>query len=173
MREPRNMEGALAPLFDRLSTGRGGLINGSGGNGGRDQGRIIDRRALRASVLEEISRLLNTRSSPVAAIAESARGSVLDYGLPETTSLTAVSEADQRTLADSIAKRMAAFEPRLSDVRVTIGPMGENARGVSAVMTAMLRIGSVYEPVTFPLTISRDTQRIGHTPGMTADSIAG
>ena len=166
MAEPRTIEGAPAPLFDRLS----GL---SAGFKGSHATRILDRRLLCASVLDELTRLLNTRSSPVPAIAQGARGTVLDYGVPDVSSLAAVSEPDQRFTADAIEKRVAAYEPRLRDVRVSVDRSLSVMGGIGIVLTASLRIGPVYEPVTFPISINRESHRPGLQPAVTADSILG
>lgn len=139
--EPRAMEGAPAPLFDRLSMGTG---------------RMLDRLSLRASVLRELTSLLNTRSC-----AEGARGTVLDYGVPDISALAASSEPDQRFVAEIIEKRVAAYEPRLRDIRVTIDRLSASSSCVGVLLTASLRIGPVYEPVTFPISIRRESQRAG------------
>ena len=156
--EPRTIEGAPAPLFDRLSTGTG---------------RMLDRRSLRASVLHELTNLLNTRSCSEPAVAEGARGTVLDYGVPDISALAASSEPDQRFVAEIIEKRVAAYEPRLRDIRVTIDRPSAGSSRVGVFLTASLRIGPVYEPVTFPISIRRENQRAGVAATATADSIAG
>jgi type VI secretion system protein ImpF len=155
------MEGAPAPLFDRLSIGT------------TRTERMLDRRSLRASVLRELTSLLNTRSCAEPAVAEGARGTVLDYGVPDISALAASSEPDQRFVAEIIEKRVAAYEPRLRDIRVTIDRPSAASSRVGVFLTASLRIGPVYEPVTFPISIRRENQRAGVAATATAESIAG
>lgn len=147
MREPRNIEGALSPLFDRLS--------GKESVGREDASlRILDRRALRKSVLDDVLRLLNSRSTPERETPPGAGGTVLDYGIPDFSWATPTSELDGQRLAEMIARKVAAYEPRLTDVRAAVTNVGV-PKGMTVSLTACLRVGSVYEPVTFPLTVAR------------------
>ena len=59
-------------------------------------------------------------------------------------------------LALLIARKVAVHEPRLTNVRATVtSPAG--SRGVAVCLSASLRAGSILEPVTFPLTIDRNS----------------
>lgn len=153
MREPRTIEGSPVPLFDRLS--------------GRDPGRrdaapaprILDRRSLLRSVQDDVSRLLNSRSAPERDPATGAAGTVLDYGIPDFSTVTPSSEAELQRLAALIARKVASYEPRLVNVRVAVTSPA-NSRAVMMSLTASLRIGSVNEPVTFPLIIDRSCIRM-------------
>lgn len=84
------------------------------------------------------------------------QGTVLGYGLPDFSALAPASSEDRRRLGDAIAQRIAAYEPRLCEVRVTVDPPAGNPTVLAGVIEASLRVGSVYEPVSFHVTMDRD-----------------
>ena len=141
MSEPRPIRGSPLPLFDRLAQGYDALEE-------VPAGRILDAQRLRESVRQDLLRLLNTRASRRGA-AQSAGGTVLDYGVPDFSALSPASDSDRNCLAKAIAERISAHEPRLRDVRVVVGPDAASPRSVEGVIVASLVIGEVYEPVTF------------------------
>jgi type VI secretion system lysozyme-like protein len=112
--------------------------------------------ALRASVRDELARLLNTRSFPSGAGSDLVQGTVLGYGLPDFSASAPASSEDRQRLGDAIAERIAAYEPRLCEVRVTLDPLAGNPTAVAGVIEASLRVGSVYEPVAFQMTMDRE-----------------
>jgi type VI secretion system protein ImpF len=66
--------------------------------------------------------LLNTRQPPMPQLQSypAAKASVINYGLPDITSLGLMSAADHRTLRMAIEQCLRNFEPRLTDVHVTL-----------------------------------------------------
>ena len=88
-----------------------------------------------------------------------AEKTVLDYGLPDFSFLTPASDADRNLLAQGIAARIAAHEPRLCNVRVAIGPDPASPKSVLGVIVASLVVGTVYQPVTFHMALD-----LGSTP---------
>ena len=147
MREPRPIRGSPLPLFDRLSERPSEL------SGDRNADRILDAPALRESVRQDLLRLLNTRATLRGVILQLAEGTVLDYGLPDLSSLTPASDEDRNLLARSVAARISAHEPRLRNVRVVITPHPTSPRSVQGAIMASLLIGQVYEPVTFHISM--------------------
>ena len=83
-------------------------------------------------------------------------GTVLDYGVPDLAPLSPANESDQLRLAEMLAQRIAAYEPRLRDVRVVLAPSSESPVALQGRVVASLRVGSVYEPVSFLLAINSD-----------------
>jgi type VI secretion system protein ImpF len=145
VREPRPVRGTPVPLFDRL-------VGGSPESPITPAySRVLPARALRDSVLLDVSRLLNTRCGLRGALRELAKGTVLDYGLPDFSALSAASEGDLKFLAQSIASQITAYEPRLRNVSVVLLPHASNPKAVQGVIDASLLIGKVYEPVTFQI----------------------
>ncbi len=144
-REPRAVRGARALLFDRL-------VDEHPESAEEAQSlRVLGRDALRESVRRELARLLNTRSPRPEAFTSGEELTVLDYGVPDFSHLTAASPDDRRNLADILAKAIAAFEPRLRQVQVILEqPPGGETRLVGHIH-AMLEVGTVKEPISFPL----------------------
>jgi type VI secretion system protein ImpF len=154
MTEPRPVRGARAPLFERLADSEPDSI--------RDAAplRVHAQAGLRESVRRDLARFLNTRASfnPAYRLAE---GTVLDYGIPDLSAFTPESEDDRRRLAALLAARIAAHEPRLTNVRVAFHPPSGSPVALKGVIHASLRIGSVVEPVYFPLAIDHQSQAEG------------
>jgi type VI secretion system lysozyme-like protein len=139
-KQPKPVQGARIPLFERLTdlhpieaTETVPL-------------RIYTLEQLADSVRREVARLLNTRS-----LAKDRNGSVLDYGLPDFSWMSAASGDDRRLLADTIARKIAAFEPRLTQVRVTLDRDPSDPRRLVGSINAILLTETLREPVSFPL----------------------
>ena len=156
MRDPKKVEGGRALLFERLA--------GASGPRGEEEGarpfRIHEGAALKESVARELRRLLNTRSN----LPLDSRGgelSVIDYGLPDFSSLSALSGDDRERLSALVTRAVAAFEPRLRDVRVTAERPSDarakderprsNDRALILRLDATLVVGEHPEPVSFSL----------------------
>src|ERR1700723_1467744 len=108
---PTLVAGLAAPLFDRFIKDR-------------DDSRIVepyriqDLPLLLESIQKEIGNLLNTRIPPrrppaISWEPVSEPQTVLDYGLPAFSALSAASSWALKLLSESITGRIAAFEPRL------------------------------------------------------------
>lgn len=121
MRQPKPIAGARALLFDRLVD-----LHPDADEGERPL-RILNREQLKASVQRELERLLNTRCSlPLHRLAEAER-SVINYGIPDFSSLSPHNQDDQALIASIIGQTIAAFEPRLRQVRVEVESIGGSA----------------------------------------------
>jgi type VI secretion system protein ImpF len=107
-------------------------------------------------VREEVSRLLNTRCSS----REDRNGTVIDYGLPDFSWMSASSETDRQTLAATIKHKITCFEPRLMEVHVTIQRDETNPRAVLGVLEGVLLVSTVREPVSFPLLAYKQTGEV-------------
>jgi len=79
-------------------------------------------RFFRDALKRDLEWLLNTRQPPVPAIADypGAKASVINFGLPDISSLGLNSAADHRALRLAIETCLRNYEPRLMDVRVTL-----------------------------------------------------
>jgi type VI secretion system protein ImpF len=132
------------------------------------QSRAQGLRQMKQSVRRDLEWLLNARqSSPVTSHAEHAdssssssgttsapvahelQSSLIFYGLPDFSSASTLSVADQRRISRAIETAVAKFEPRLSDVAVTLLPIRENERALRFRIDARLRVEPAPEPVTF------------------------
>jgi len=144
MREPRPIRGARTPLFERLTD------LDPENTSEPEPARVLNRAALRESVRRELSWLLNTRSPMNSA----RTGTILDYGIPGFTWLSPASGQDRELVGEAIATKVAAFEPRLRDVRVSMEANPANPRAIVGRLEAMLVVEMIAEPVSFPLSIS-------------------
>jgi len=150
MRDPKPVAGGRALLFERLADAEPRSPEEEA-----QPFRVLDVRALKESVRRELSRLLNTRRHPRAG--GGGEMTVLDYGLPDFSSLSAGSGDDQRRLAAAVAAAVAAFEPRLRDVRVRVERVAGADRALALRVEAVLSVGLVAEPVSFPVLVRART----------------
>lgn len=133
-----------APLLDRL------VGHPHRPFGGRHPSHTLTREGLRESVRKELETLLTTRSSLPAARLLERELTVLDYGIPDLSDFSATNVEDQARLAAVIAKAVAAFEPRLREVRVAAGGYDETSRSLSLTISGTLVVDAWREPVSFP-----------------------
>jgi type VI secretion system protein ImpF len=79
-------------------------------------------RYFKEALKRDLEWLLNTRQPPLPELAEypAAKASIINFGLPDITSLGLSSASDHRRLRLAIEACLRNFEPRLMDVRVTL-----------------------------------------------------
>ncbi|HUX27207.1 MAG TPA: type VI secretion system baseplate subunit TssE [Terracidiphilus sp.] len=79
-------------------------------------------RFFRDALKRDLEWLLNTRQPPLPQLASwpAAKASVINFGLPDISSLGLSSASDQRSLRLAIETCLRNFEPRLTDVHVTL-----------------------------------------------------
>jgi type VI secretion system protein ImpF len=158
VREPKPIRGAKALLFERLVDENPAVQREA------QPFRIYDVAGVRASVERELIRLLNTRCPlPASAVDERDR-TVLDYGIPDFAYMAASSGTDVQQLARILERTIAAYEPRLKEVHVSLEPASRNNAGVVGTISGILVVGSVNEPVSFPVEASmrRGEVILGH-----------
>lgn len=108
-------------------------------------------RQLKESIKRDLEQLLNTRQSGdwLPAELKELNNSLAAYGLPDFSSVSIKSPAEQNRLRRALEAAIAIFEPRLEDVNVTLLPIGELQRSLHFRIDARLRIEPAPEPVTF------------------------
>lgn len=111
--------------------------------------RTLGRAGLRESVRQELVRLLNTRCPIPAHRLGGRERSVVDYGVPDFSGLSARSYEDRGRLAETLRQAVVAFEPRLAEVRVRLEPVPGDDLTLAGRIEALLRTGAVPEPVSF------------------------
>ncbi len=137
---------AATPLFDRL------VDSETWSHHEVPPRRTLDRDGLRESVRRDLERLLNTRSPlPADQLAQHQR-TVIDYGIPALPGFAPPNPDDRLRLAAVVEAAVAAFEPRLHRLRVTVEETAEH-RALAVRIDADLVLGTVTEPVTFPVLI--------------------
>lgn len=117
--------------------------------------RAYELQALIDSVLRELQCLLNTRLPVAAGRSDESTQTILNFGLPDFSLLNAASPGDREALAALIEVKIAAFEPRLRQVRVTLDADSSNRSRVTGTMRGMLQTASFSEPVSFPVVLGR------------------
>ncbi|HKC64375.1 MAG TPA: type VI secretion system baseplate subunit TssE [Pyrinomonadaceae bacterium] len=162
MADSRNTGGARALLFERL-------VDTEPDQKESPPFRVLSRQELRKSVSRELGQLLNSRCpTPLQLIGEEER-TVINYGLPDFTSLSPQSADDRRLIASIIAQTITAFETRLRNVRVTAEYFEDDERKLyisveaDLVTDAVIEIRSYpefssrVEPVSFPIVLNNRT----------------
>jgi type VI secretion system protein ImpF len=152
MRDPKPIEGGRALLFERLTD-----ESPRSPEGEARPFRVHEREELKESVRRELARLLNTRCSVPSHLLGARERTVLDYGIPDFSSLSALSGDDQNRLASIVAQTVAAFEPRLRDVRVRVERVRPEDRALVLRVEAALAVGTHAEPVSFPVLVRART----------------
>jgi type VI secretion system protein ImpF len=124
---------------------------------------IVDQvRETREAIRRDLEALLNTRRCPTAppnALGE-LRDALVSYGVEGVVSANLVTDESKLRLARAIERRIALFETRLSDVRVTIlknRTAGERALRMR--IQATFRLHDGMPPISFESTIDPSTQR--------------
>jgi type VI secretion system lysozyme-like protein len=142
MKLPRVTEGARVLLFDRLDNRALSPAETAGL-------KILDRDGLRESVRRELFRLLNTRCATPTNLIGGVERSVVNYGIPDFSSMSPSSSEDQKRRAVIIGQTISAFEPRLAQVRVNVDSYLETEHTLFVRIDAMLVVQSITEPVSF------------------------
>jgi type VI secretion system lysozyme-like protein len=142
------IEGARPPLFDRLRATVSQEEPLPLGAYRRDE--------LYASLRRELTGLLNTRSpTPLERFAVDDL-TVLDYGVPDLTSLHPQSAVDRGRLEALLSRAIATFEPRLREVRVEVQPLPGRSEGLRASAQAVLHVGRLVEPILISAVVAGD-----------------
>lgn len=79
-------------------------------------------RYFKEALKRDLEWLLNTRQPPMPELAgyELAKASTINYGLPDISAMGLNSASDNRRLRLSVETCLRNYEPRLTDVRVTL-----------------------------------------------------
>ena len=138
--QPHKIDGLRVPLFDRFVDSAPELQKE------HTPMRVYGRAEVSMSIARDLDRLLNTRRAPAPALPEL---SVLDYGVPDFSHVSAADEAECRNLAETIRVAIQAFEPRLEEPSVVFEPDPSDVRSLLAHISGKVRLGRHPEPVTF------------------------
>lgn len=108
-------------------------------------------RRYRNAVLRDLEWLLNTRKSTtvVPDALHELQASVFSFGLPDTSSLSADDSEARQALVRQVEQAIRRFEPRLSEVRVSLAPGDEAERLIHFTIEAILKMDPNPERVVF------------------------
>lgn len=118
---------------------------------------------LKTNLLRDLEKLLNTRASGERLGPEhvEVERSIFTYGLPDFASLSAEAAATPTRLLRAIEKEIEHFEPRLSDVRLSLGePADGVTRRMTFVIEATLRLDPEPERIEFDTVLEMDSGQI-------------
>jgi type VI secretion system protein ImpF len=118
----------------------------------------LDKQGLKQSIRREMGRLLNTRC-PIPLASPSEERTVINYGIPDFSSLSPNSNDHRSKLENWIRDAIVSYEPRLVDVRVIVEPPPRGERTLIARIDAKLQLETVREPVAFSVVMKRDAAR--------------
>jgi type VI secretion system protein ImpF len=141
--------GGNTPLFDRLRLK--GFVSPAGQSA---ESRLSD---IEASIYKELQSLTLSRSRlSIEQFLKTARLTVLDWGLPDLTGLSAERSEDRDLCARVVVRAIEAFEPRLSKPTVEIAAFRQGRDICRFSLAAELRLGTIRERLIFNLGIDGD-----------------
>jgi type VI secretion system protein ImpF len=130
-------------------------------------GRGDPMRELKASLCRDLTALLNTRRAEQdfdAAFEESAN-SILTFGIMDFTAFNLRNRIDQETVRLSIERSIRRFEPRLTNVSVTVEDTDPARPMLRFEISAVIRINGYSEDVYFDAALYRDSRRVSVSGG--------
>lgn len=108
-------------------------------------------RYFKEALKRDLEWLLNTRQPPIPELVEYplAKASVINFGLPDITSLGLSSASDHGRLRKAIEVCLRNFEPRLMDVRVTLEGSDTTERRLRFHIEGNMKLDPAPEEVSF------------------------
>ncbi|MBV9294269.1 MAG: type VI secretion system baseplate subunit TssE [Acidobacteriaceae bacterium] len=118
-------------------------------------------RSLKESLCRDLTALLNTRRAEedFDPSFDEPTNSLLTFGIADFTSLNLTNGADQERLRRSVERAIRQFEPRLTQVSVTLHEPNTANPVLRLHIEAILKIGLRREPVLFSAALARDLRR--------------
>jgi type VI secretion system protein ImpF len=124
--------------------------------------RGISLQQLRESVASDLEDLLNSRMALLDGVIDDfslAKQSVLQFGIIDFVGLSTANPIDRDKICQSIKQSIAAHEPRLKQVKVTMLFDGHNMGALSLSIQAYLDIQPLFEPVILDVLLKPTTQQ--------------
>lgn len=113
---------------------------------------------LRESVQSDLQALLNTRVRFLTppSVSDEVQDTVLNYGLPDMTTLSLVSEQGRRDFSGWIERTIRRYEPRFKNVTVTVGDR-HRQRGFRKSEGFVFRVDAILYADPAPESVSFDS----------------
>lgn len=149
--------GTLAPLFDRIIDDRMETSRGS---------QLLTANELKASIVHEISVILNTRCTVRRIIYEDHIETIPLFGLPDFfgledwSDLGAGSTQDWAKAARFLETAIQAAEPRLTNIRVTVEAYDPLTQTLSTRVYGSVKENHEIKEFNFPLTLSHKSSDV-------------
>jgi type VI secretion system protein ImpF len=124
-------------------------------------------REFKAGLCRDLTALLNTRraNKDFDVVYAEATNSLLTFGITDFTAYNLKSETDQDQVRRSIERAIRQFEPRLTQVEVSVGKPDPLRPVLQFQIAALMRIEPAAEPVVFDATLQRESRRIAVSGG--------
>ncbi|MGA7316814.1 MAG: type VI secretion system baseplate subunit TssE [Silvibacterium sp.] len=108
-------------------------------------------RYYKEALKRDLEWLLNTRQPPIPELVEYplAKASVINFGLPDITSLGLSSASDHGRLRKAIEICLRNFEPRLMDIRVTLESSDMTDRRLRFHIEGNMKLDPAPEEISF------------------------
>lgn len=108
-------------------------------------------RYFKDALKRDLEWLLNTRQPPIPSLVDYplARAATLNYGLPDISSMGLTSASDNRRLRLAIEASLRNYEPRLSDVRVTLERSDTTERRLRFHIEGSMKLDPAPEEISF------------------------
>jgi type VI secretion system protein ImpF len=108
-------------------------------------------RYFKETLKRDLEWLLNTRQPPISEICDYplAKASTINYGLPDISAMGLNSASDNRRLRQSIETCLKNYEPRLTDVRVTLERGDTAERRIRFHIEGSMKLDPAPEEVSF------------------------
>lgn len=154
-KEPKMTSGATTPFFDRL------IDHHPESEWDDNYESFLDYKSLIASIMREVSFILNTRRGARQAFYNEVEDDSVYFGLPalfgfnDFQSFDALSTTDRRKVTTLCEKSITMFEPRLKEVTVTVGAYNVQTQSLEITVSGLLRLENRLERVQFPVNIDR------------------
>ena len=111
--------------------------------------KTLTRKQLRASVMRDVSWLMNTRTPLGGEDYDERELTVVDYGIPDFGSYSPENYKHKKLMAKRIARAIEIFEPRLQNVRVEFEKSMPDEKTLRYSIDADLVVDAVREPFSF------------------------
>lgn len=150
MRQKIN-RGTPAPLFDRIVDDKNGISSPS---------NLLNADELRASIIQELSLVLNTRCTVRKVIYEDHMETIPLFGLPDFFGLADFSQFDGNNSQDwpkaarLIETAIQAAEPRLENISVHVEGYDSVNQLLSIIVYASLKDSRLLKDIHFPLLLT-------------------
>lgn len=115
------------------------------------QNRAQSIRFFKEALKRDLEWLLNTRQPPIPGLDKfpGIKGTVIDYGLPDISSMGLTSASDHRLLRLAMEACLRYYEPRLMNARVSLEDSDKVDRRLRFHIEATMKVDSAPEEIVF------------------------
>lgn len=136
------VRGSSVPLFDRLAASDDPVPAGA---------FLLTPEQLQASIAKELSRLFNTRSRLAPSEYAGSNGTVIDYGIPDFSALSARHADDRELLQSALKQAIVFYEPRMANISVKVEAVPQRGDRAMVTVSGDVAIGLKPQRVSFAL----------------------